>query len=358
MARLRTYIGPNWDSHYERQFHRFLTAERTGAEPPGMWNWAAALTPVWFWYRRLYGAFFLYGALNLFFLLIDTAADATAKANGHSSTTSIFIFWIPLAVVQGRRADRLLYRKARKDVASENRGPEWLAWRGQPLSWVPGVAVGIFIVWKPLLMLLLANSAPVNNFQAQHAAATAVDEQPVASTPTIITASDWQSQITIPARWGTLTGLSQYAEIQVGSIPDQQFLVAMTVSKALLPPQVTLEHYTRQAVEEMERADKNSVYSARHLTIQGQPAIQYVIRGNHSDGDWVFWITCIETPENFHRLVAYTRGIPEQAGGHAMLTVIDSFRETNPQPSPDAVGTTRDTSISGSHATEQVGAGA
>jgi hypothetical protein len=353
MARLRTYIGPNWDSHYEQPFQELLTAERTGAKPAGMWNWAAALTPFWFWYRRLYGAFFLYGALNLFFLLVDTAVDAVARGQG---STSIFMFWIPLAVVQGRRADRLLYRKARKDVASEDRGPQWLAWRGQPLSWVPGVAVGLIIGWKPLLILVLASSAPVNNFQAQDAATAPVDEQPVANTPTVITASDGQSQITIPPHWGALTGLNQYAEIQVGSIRDEEFLIAMTVSKALLPPEVTLEHYVRQAVEEMqqEKVNKNSVYSARYLTIQDQPAIQYVIRGNHSDGDWVFWITCIETPENFHRVLAYARGIPEQAGGHVMLTVIDSFRESDPQLSPGVADTRAP--ISGSRATEQVGA--
>jgi hypothetical protein len=143
MEGLRAYVGPNWDSHYVYSFGQMLHGERKGAATGWTWNWAAALFPIWFLYRRLYIAFLAsavgwYVLAQLSFLLIlFSPARATVAL-------SLVVGGI---ILQGWIADRLLFAQARALVRDGTAiHPLDLARRGAPHRWVPWTAAAMVVL--------------------------------------------------------------------------------------------------------------------------------------------------------------------------------------------------------------------
>lgn len=142
LDRLRAYIRPNWQSHYEKSFRRLLTAQRHGSSPGWTWNWPAALVPVWFLYRRLYAAFFAFLAL---YVVIDVTDKAAAGSQDGGS--AVAILFLGQVVLMGFLGDRLLFRKA---LAIINREPgatnSQLAAFGGPNRWAAWVPVSVIAI--------------------------------------------------------------------------------------------------------------------------------------------------------------------------------------------------------------------
>lgn len=113
LLRLSSYIGPNWDSHFRSAFARLLSARGGRANSVWTWNWAAALWPVWFLYRRLYLAFFEFFVLFALITILDRVVAGTSE--GGSAMAFLFIGQV---ILQGFMADRLLLRKAHSVVTA------------------------------------------------------------------------------------------------------------------------------------------------------------------------------------------------------------------------------------------------
>jgi hypothetical protein len=107
LHRLSIYIGPNWRQHYEPVFTRLLAENRIVGRRRWTWNWAAALTPFWFLYRRLYGPFFFF--LGAFTVTRGLGAAVSANSEGDQS---FLLLNVVQHLVQGWVADRLLYKEA------------------------------------------------------------------------------------------------------------------------------------------------------------------------------------------------------------------------------------------------------
>lgn len=151
LHRLSMYIGPNWRQHYEPVFTRLLAENRIGGRRRWTWNWAAALTPFWFLYRRLYGPFFL----SLVAYKVIRAMDAAWYTNGeggwHWYSSDLLLLHVVQLVVQGRAADTLLYKKATIQIqAQPPLSDAELARRGKPnkaaLLSIVGLFAALFLV--------------------------------------------------------------------------------------------------------------------------------------------------------------------------------------------------------------------
>ena len=115
LLRLRSYIGPNWDSHYRRTFGRLLAARGRSGNTVWTWNWPAAVFPVWYLYRRLYVASLEFFALFALITILDRVVAGTSE--GGSAMGYLFIGQV---ILQGFMADRLLFHKAHAVVSAQS----------------------------------------------------------------------------------------------------------------------------------------------------------------------------------------------------------------------------------------------
>ena len=163
LLRLRAYIGPKWDSHYRRRFEELLDAKLSGTRAGWTWNWAAALMPIWFPYRRLYAALAGLLAVAAVITLLDYAAAGNMEGG-----SPVAILFLGLMVAQGYFADRLLFRKAWSVVTAPDApaDPNELARLGKPIKWVAWLG-GMLVVLPLLLFWILGYAMSDPSEQSQ-----------------------------------------------------------------------------------------------------------------------------------------------------------------------------------------------
>lgn len=143
-SRFPTWIGPNWETHYRGPFTRLLAAQQGGPTVAWSWNWAAALVPLWWIYRRLYSAFAIwslaYGVLSALGTELESQGD-DASAVGFLS--------LGLLVLTGALGNRLLFARGLKYLTGlgSNAPPEAVSQHGKPnvtaVKWILGVLAAI-----------------------------------------------------------------------------------------------------------------------------------------------------------------------------------------------------------------------
>ena len=118
-GRLEHYVGANWNSHYRVTFLQLLNAQERGTYCGRTWNWSAALTPLWFFHRRLSSAGFGY-----LFLAFSIRFVQTSTVDWPEAQTFTAGLYVLLHIGSGIVADRLLFRKAYKKVTGAG-GSVW-----------------------------------------------------------------------------------------------------------------------------------------------------------------------------------------------------------------------------------------
>jgi len=141
LSRLRAYVGPNWDSHYEMVFRHMLARQQQGKSIGRTWNWPAII-PAWWLYRRLYKPF---AAIMAVYLIIYVADIAIAGSIEGGSPVALLNF--VLFVLAGFLGDRLLFSKASEVIQREREASaEELEALGRPLRWVVWLLLAFFIL--------------------------------------------------------------------------------------------------------------------------------------------------------------------------------------------------------------------
>ena len=132
-------VGRNWDGYYRTRFHAFVANGRRFA---ATWNWAAALAPGWFLFRKLWIEFFLF--IGLGWLL--SAAVAASGLTGSDEDVLALVVGGGMLLLQGASGNFLLFRRAQHviaDVVLVHSSPEAcaaeVARRGGVAEWVPWV---------------------------------------------------------------------------------------------------------------------------------------------------------------------------------------------------------------------------
>lgn len=145
--------------------------------------------------------------------------------------------------------------------------------------------------------------------------------------PTVVTATDGQSQLTVPTGWKVQEDLNEQAEIQVGNLLQEQYMVVLTENKSDFDD-VNLEQYadgTLGAVLEMVETDEYP--TPRSLTINGKPAIQYELHGTIDNMKAAYWLTNVEGTDNYYQVVAWTLESKAEKNEPVFEEVVQSFRE-------------------------------
>lgn len=142
---------------------------------------------------------------------------------------------------------------------------------------------------------------------------------------TVITASDGQSQITIPGGWQQMTDLHDSAELQAGSRLQNQYLIVLTEDKAdLYMDLATYAETVRDGLTEA-MADVR-VSNPTMLTIGGHPALQYEVHGTMDDIHVVYWLTGIEGTTNYYQVLGWTAESKAEQNGPTIQHVLESFQ--------------------------------
>ncbi len=149
LDRLRAYVGPNWESHYQDSFTRLFAARRGETNAGWTWNWPGALLPIWFLYRRLYLAFFGFHALYVLIASLDQLA-----AGSREGGSPIALLFLGQFVLMGFVADRLFFRKAYSVVTDPAalEDAAQLGTRGRPHKWA---------IWVPLIFVAVGILASI-----------------------------------------------------------------------------------------------------------------------------------------------------------------------------------------------------
>ena len=145
--------------------------------------------------------------------------------------------------------------------------------------------------------------------------------------PTVITASDGQSRITIPAGWKSQEDLHDEAEIQVANSRQEQYLIVLTENKADFVD-TDLARYGEIVSEALvENAQMSEDPETKSTTINGRPAIQYKISGTVDNLKVVYWLTAVEGVNNYYQVLAWTLASKAEDNAPILQQVVESFEE-------------------------------
>lgn len=183
------------------------------------------------------------------------------------------------------------------------------------LPWILGgaavVVVGVIGLIVVLAIALSSSSKPKSG----------------ASTDVVIRSTDGKIQVSVPPAWKIATDLNDNAELQVSDTDKKMYLVVLTTNKADYPG----KDIDTQSSETLDALTKSVTSSNRtgptRLTVDGNPAVQYEVRGQFKDINVVYLHTTVETSNHFQQIVTWTMQ-PTYADNEDLLKgITQSFKE-------------------------------
>ena len=143
-----------------------------------------------------------------------------------------------------------------------------------------------------------------------------------------ISSKNGQIQVEVPSSWKTQRDLHDNPDLQVANVWEDNYLIVLSDNKADFDDLTLEEHSdeTRQIL--LESVDNIQISRGPILLeINGQPAVQYEIRGSIDKTKVVYLHTTIEGQDHFHQLIAWTLPSKFSKNRPAMESVINSFQE-------------------------------
>lgn len=135
-------------------------------------------------------------------------------------------------------------------------------------------------------------------------------------------------QVSIPGDWKVENDLNEGADIQVGNSNKGEYLIVITDSK-LDFDNITIEKHSELTRDHLMGNAKNCevVGPAKNLVINGQPAVEYEIRGVVDNMNIVYLHVTVEGKDHFHQVVAWSIASRFTKNKEVLESVINSFKE-------------------------------
>ncbi|RMF21010.1 MAG: hypothetical protein D6756_13230 [Cyanobacteria bacterium J083] len=147
----------------------------------------------------------------------------------------------------------------------------------------------------------------------------------------VLVSSDGKNQINLPQGWSENKTLNQVANIQAADVSRELYTIVISDPKAEVP-NLNLQSHSQTTQKNVLNALKNpTVTPTKVNTVNGNPAIQYQIRGVHAQiGIPVIYLhTTVETPNNFHQIVSWSTPSSFAANEQELQNMIQSFKEVS-----------------------------
>src|SRR2546427_5026197 len=125
--------------------------------------------------------------------------------------------------------------------------------------------------------------------------------------PTVLASQDGKFQLTVPAGWSKTTELNDKASIQAANQLKEMYVIVLTEGKEDLASDMTLDKFTeitRKATLSKFTSPEPSLPEA--ISINGNDARQYELRGTRENSAIDLLITTVKTPAHYHQIWAWT----------------------------------------------------
>jgi hypothetical protein len=164
-----------------------------------------------------------------------------------------------------------------------------------------------------------------------------------AQEPQVVTATDGQSQLTVPGTWSNQKDLNDNASIQTGNLLAEQYTIVISESKKDFTSKMTLNDYSDIIRKSAKQTLTDAVLTEnKSLTINGYPAVQFEVDGSVSNirAKWLY--TLVDATKNFHQVLAWSSASKYDKNKPVFVDVINSFKETegttDTAPPPESPG--------------------
>jgi hypothetical protein len=145
--------------------------------------------------------------------------------------------------------------------------------------------------------------------------------------PSTITATDGQSQITLPVGWSVQKDLHDDAELQAANLRQEQYVIVLTENKADFVD-TDLASYADVVLDSfLENVETEDRPTGRSVSINGAKALQYEIRGTVDNIKVVYWLTAVEGSQNYYQVLTWTLASKAEQNAPILQEVAQSFRE-------------------------------
>ena len=150
--------------------------------------------------------------------------------------------------------------------------------------------------------------------------------------PTVVTATDGQSSVTVPGTWRTMTTLNDSAQLQAGDPRQEQYLIVLMTNKADVT-NLDLSTYSQRISTRLQsHLDTPTISSPHTLTIHNRPAIQYEIHGTNKNVKVMYVLTCVDGTQNYYEVLAWKLESKADANRAMLHQVSESFQEGTTAP--------------------------
>lgn len=143
-----------------------------------------------------------------------------------------------------------------------------------------------------------------------------------------LVSEDGQTAITLPTGWVRDDELNKRAQLEASNRTEQMYLIVLTQPKAEFQTmqrdayaEVTRGYLTRR-LEQSEVSGPTPVSQ-----VNGNPAVQYQVRGSLNDIDVLYLHTVVETPTRFAQILAWTPPADFEKNQATLQQIIQSFQE-------------------------------
>ena len=146
--------------------------------------------------------------------------------------------------------------------------------------------------------------------------------------PTVMTATDGKSQLTVPGAWSAQKDLNDNASIQAGNLLAEQYAIVISESKEDFNSKMTLNEYADIIRKSAKQTLTDAVLSeSKPVTVNGYPGVQFEVDGSVSNikAKWLY--TLVDAPKNFHQILAWSTASKYEKNKQVFLDVVNSFKE-------------------------------
>jgi hypothetical protein len=147
--------------------------------------------------------------------------------------------------------------------------------------------------------------------------------------PKVMTSTDGKCQLTVPRNWSVQKDLNDDAVIQAGNLRAEQYAVVISDTKVDFTDEMNLLGITELVRNGLAETVPDPIFSEnKPVTVNGYSALQFEVSGSVDKirARWIY--TIVDSPKNFHQIIAWSLASKYEANKPVFLEVINSFRET------------------------------
>ena len=146
--------------------------------------------------------------------------------------------------------------------------------------------------------------------------------------PEVIKSGNGRFQLTVPAGWREDPALHDTAGLRASDRGQEMYVIIISESKQDFTDDMTLEGFTTMSRESVMKlvSDPQASPPATVTVAETYPGMQYGIHGRIENVRVAYLVTNVETPKDFHQIIAWTRGSRIAQNETKLQELVNTFR--------------------------------